>query len=105
MATAVAQKKYKKIIDWIIWIIGLVIVAGGLVVIGIHLYVKNSLPTIEGDLTVSILDEDVKVTRDGAGYRILKHLMKRIYTAHKVMYKLKTASSKWIWHVAKQVEL
>lgn len=67
MATAVAQKKYKKIIDWIIWIIGLVIVAGGLVVIGIHLYVKNSLPTIEGDLTVSILDEDVKVTRDGAG--------------------------------------
>ena len=67
MSTAVAQKKYKKIIDWIIWIIGLIIVVGGIAVIGIHLYVKNSLPTIEGDLTVSILDEDVVVTRDGAG--------------------------------------
>ncbi|SOC18459.1 penicillin amidase [Ureibacillus xyleni] len=67
MSAQVVQKKQKKIIDWIIWIIGIVIVAGGVGVIGIHLYVKNSLPTIEGDLTVSILEDDVVVTRDGAG--------------------------------------
>ena len=61
------RRKTRKLIDLIIWIVGLVIVVGGLIVIGIHLYVGNSKPTIEGEAIVTVLDEDVVVNRDGTG--------------------------------------
>nr|WP_106781627.1 penicillin acylase family protein [Lysinibacillus timonensis] len=67
MTTQAISKKSRKITDWIIWIIGIIIVLGGLVVVGIHFYVASSLPKIEGQTIVKILDEDVAVTRDGAG--------------------------------------
>ncbi|MFP3917295.1 penicillin acylase family protein [Lysinibacillus telephonicus] len=67
MSTEAVKRKSRKIVDLLIWIIGLVIVAGGLIVVGIHFYVSNSKPTIEGEVIVSILDDDVMVTRDGTG--------------------------------------
>ncbi|KGR91809.1 beta-lactam antibiotic acylase [Ureibacillus massiliensis 4400831 = CIP 108448 = CCUG 49529] len=64
---AIKKKKPKRIIDWIIWAVGILIILGGLIVVGIHFYVASSLPKIEGDVVVEILDEDVTVTRDGHG--------------------------------------
>ena len=39
----------RKIVNWLIWIIGIVIVLGGVGVAGLHLYVSNSKPQIEGE--------------------------------------------------------
>lgn len=57
----------RKIVNWLIWIVGIVIVLGGVGVAGLHLYVSNSKPQIEGEQVVTILDADVNVTRDGMG--------------------------------------
>lgn len=59
--------KGKKIVNALIWVIGIVIILGGVAVAGVHMYVANSLPKIEGEATVKILDGDVEVTRDGMG--------------------------------------
>ncbi|MEO4054943.1 penicillin acylase family protein [Solibacillus sp. CAU 1738] len=57
----------KKIVNALIWVVGIVIILGGVTMAGVHMYVANSLPKIEGEVTVSILDGDVDVTRDGMG--------------------------------------
>ncbi|MEK4230990.1 penicillin acylase family protein [Solibacillus sp. FSL H8-0538] len=67
MSQKTVKSRGKKIVNLLIWIIGLVIVAGGVIVAGLHLYVANSKPLIEGETVVTILDEDVNVTRDGMG--------------------------------------
>ncbi|WP_445326886.1 penicillin acylase family protein [Solibacillus sp. FSL W7-1464] len=51
----------------VIWTVGILIIAGGAAAAGVHLYVANSKPVIEGELTVAILDDDVEVTRDAVG--------------------------------------
>ncbi len=61
------KSKGKKIVNALIWVIGIVIILGGIAVAGVHMYVANSLPQIEGEVTVEILDGDVEVTRDGMG--------------------------------------
>lgn len=67
MSSETVQKRRSKIVDWLIWVVGLAIVAGGIIVVGIHFYVANSKPTVEGQVVVPIVDGDVDVTRDGAG--------------------------------------
>lgn len=67
MSQKTGKSRGKKIVNWVIWIVGLVIVVGGLAVVGLHLYVSNSKPLIEGEAVVTILDADVNVTRDGMG--------------------------------------
>lgn len=59
--------KSKKIINIAIWTVGILIILAGAAVAGVHMYVANSLPEIEGEVDVTILDSDVKVTRDGTG--------------------------------------
>lgn len=57
----------QKAINGVIWAVGLVIIAGGALMAGLHLYVSNSKPLIEGETIVEILDADVSVIRDGVG--------------------------------------
>jgi penicillin G amidase len=66
------KKTGQKIMNWIIWIVGVVIVIGGVAMAGLHLYVSNSKAQIEGELQVSVLDADVEVTRDGVGVPHIK---------------------------------
>ena len=67
MAQQATKAKGRKIVNIVIWAIGILIILGGSAVAGLHLYVSNSKPLIEGEKIVSILDEDVEVTRDGVG--------------------------------------
>ena len=67
MAQQAKKSKGRKFINIVIWAVGILIIVGGAAVAGLHLYVANSKPVIEGELAVSILDEDVEVTRDGVG--------------------------------------
>lgn len=67
MAQQAKKSKGRKIINIVIWAVGILIIVGGAAVAGLHLYVANSKPVIEGELAVSILDDDVEVTRDGVG--------------------------------------
>lgn len=57
----------QKIINGIIWAVGLVIIAGGALMAGLHVYVGQSQAQIEGEAIVDVLDTDVEVTRDGVG--------------------------------------
>lgn len=67
MAQQVSKSKWRKWINIVIWAIGVIIILGGVAAVGLHLYVANSKPLIEGEAVVKILDDDVEVTRDGVG--------------------------------------
>ena len=62
-----AKPTWRKWVNLVIWAIGVLIILGGVAIAGIHMYVANSKPLIEGEAVVSILDDDVEVTRDGVG--------------------------------------
>ena len=62
-----AKPTWRKWMNVVIWAIGVVIILGGVAMAGLHMYVSNSKPLIEGEALVSILDDDVEVTRDGVG--------------------------------------
>lgn len=62
-----AKPTWRKWVNLVIWAIGVVIILGGVVIAGIHMYVANSKPLIEGEVIVSILDDNVEVTRDDIG--------------------------------------
>ena len=67
MAQQKAKTKGRKIVNIVIWTIGILLILSGLVVGGLNFYVSNSKPVIEGEAVVSILDADVEVTRDEVG--------------------------------------
>lgn len=67
MAQQKAKTKGRKIVNIVIWAIGILLILSGLVVGGLNFYVSNSKPVIEGEAVVSILDADVEVTRDEVG--------------------------------------
>ena len=67
MTQKTVKSKSRKLVNLAIWIVGIGIVLGGIVVAGLHVYVSNSKPLIEGEAVVTILDADVEVTRDGVG--------------------------------------
>ncbi|WP_274308379.1 penicillin acylase family protein [Solibacillus daqui] len=67
MAQQMSKPKWRKWVNFVIWVIGVVIILGGVAVAGLHVYVSNSKPLIEGEAVVKILDDDVVVTRDGEG--------------------------------------
>lgn len=67
MAQQKAKTKGRKIVNIVIWTIGILLILSGLVVGGLNFYVSNSKPVIEGEAVVSILDADVEVTRDEIG--------------------------------------
>lgn len=57
----------QKITNAVIWAVGLVIITGGALMAGLHLYVSQSEAQVEGEAIVEILGADVEVTRDGVG--------------------------------------
>ena len=67
MALLKAKTKGRKIGSVIIWILTIFIILGGLSIGGLHFFLANPKPVIEGEMVVSILDDDVLVTRDEVG--------------------------------------
>ncbi|WP_369436360.1 penicillin acylase family protein [Lysinibacillus fusiformis] len=58
------KKAWKK---WLVGVVGLLVIALIVVFIGFTWFMNKSKPIIEGDLSVSVLDQDVTVTRDDKG--------------------------------------
>lgn len=67
MAQQKAKTKGRKIASIVIWILAVFIVIGGLAIVGLQFFLTNSKPVIEGEMVVSILDDDVSVKRDEVG--------------------------------------
>ncbi|KGR86093.1 penicillin acylase family protein [Lysinibacillus odysseyi] len=59
--------KGNKLIRIILWALGIIAGLIAIALIAFNFYIGSSKPIIEGELTVSILEEDVKVVRDGDG--------------------------------------
>ena len=58
------MKKGWKIVLWIVGVIAALVIV---VLIGFNLFIGKSKPVIEGEITVSVLDEEVTVVRDEEG--------------------------------------
>lgn len=58
------MKKRWKIIAWLL---GSILAIIAIAVIGVNMYISNSKPIIKGDLSVDVLEADVKVVRDADG--------------------------------------
>ncbi|WP_431028244.1 penicillin acylase family protein [Lysinibacillus sp. LZ02] len=56
-----------KLLRIVLWGIGIVVSLVAITLIAFNFYIGSSKPIIDGELTVSILDEDVTVVRDEAG--------------------------------------
>ena len=67
MAQQKAKTKGRKIANIVIWISAIFIVLVGLAIAGLQFFLTNSKPVIEGEMVVSILEDDVSVTRDEVG--------------------------------------
>ena len=67
LALLKGKTKGRKIGSVIIFVLAILIILGGLSIGGLHFFLANSKPVIEGEMVVSILDDDVLVTRDEVG--------------------------------------
>lgn len=67
MARQAIKSKKRKLLKISMWVLGVLIVIGGVAVAGLQVYLSQSKPLIKGEAVVSILDSDVKVTRDEVG--------------------------------------
>ncbi|MEG0384980.1 MAG: penicillin acylase family protein [Solibacillus sp.] len=67
MARQATKPKKRKLLKIAMWIIGILIIIGGAAVAGLQIYLSQSKPLIKGEAVVSILESDVKVTRDEVG--------------------------------------
>lgn len=67
MGQQVSKSTRRRWVKILSWIIGVIIIIGGAAFAGLHLYLANSKPVIEGEVVVKILDDDVEVTRDEIG--------------------------------------
>ncbi|ATP42068.1 penicillin acylase family protein [Solibacillus sp. R5-41] len=67
MAGQTTKSKKRNLLKIAMWVIGILIVIGGVAVAGLQIYLSQSKPLIKGEAVVSILESDVKVTRDEVG--------------------------------------
>ena len=61
------MKGKRKLGKWLLWIVGSLVVLLIIAVVVINVYIGKSKPQISGDMTVTILDQEVTVTRDEQG--------------------------------------
>lgn len=54
------------------WVLGIILSICVVAVVGLNMYLSSSKPIIKGSLTLSALDADVKVVRDGFGVPHIK---------------------------------
>ncbi len=56
-----------KFLRIILWIVGIIVGLTAVALIAFNFYIGSSKPIIEGEITVSVLDENVTVIRDEMG--------------------------------------
>ena len=67
MDVVVTNEKKRKWKKRLLWIIGIVILIVIIIFTSAYFYLSRSLPKIEGNITLSVLQESVTVTRDEMG--------------------------------------
>lgn len=61
------MRKKNKLLRILLWVLGIITGLAAIALIAFNFYMGSSKPVIEGELTVSVLQEDVEVVRDEDG--------------------------------------
>ena len=61
------MRKKNKLLRILLWVLGIIAGLAAIALIAFNFYMGSSKPVIEGELTVSVLEEDVEVVRDEDG--------------------------------------